>query len=33
MHEPTFFILTALAEGRQHGYGVMQTVARLSGTG
>ncbi|MFC4043092.1 PadR family transcriptional regulator [Dactylosporangium siamense] len=31
MHEPTFFILTALAEGPQHGYGVMQTVARLSG--
>ncbi len=30
IHEPTFYILTALAEGPQHGYGVMQTVARLS---
>ncbi|MEV4514388.1 helix-turn-helix transcriptional regulator [Dactylosporangium sp. NPDC049525] len=31
MHEPTFYILTALAERPQHGYGIMQTVARLSG--
>jgi PadR family transcriptional regulator, regulatory protein PadR len=30
MHEPTFYILTALAERPQHGYGIMQTVARLS---
>src|SRR5689334_13797887 len=31
MHEPTFYILTALAERPQHGYGIMQTVSRLSG--
>jgi DNA-binding PadR family transcriptional regulator len=31
MHEPTFYILTALAERPQHGYGIMQTVTRLSG--
>ncbi|MEV0130592.1 PadR family transcriptional regulator [Dactylosporangium sp. NPDC050688] len=31
MQEPTFYILTALTEHPQHGYGIMQTVARLSG--
>jgi PadR family transcriptional regulator, regulatory protein PadR len=30
LHEPTFFILTALAEKPLHGYGVMQAVAGLS---
>jgi PadR family transcriptional regulator, regulatory protein PadR len=30
MREPTFWILTALAEQPLHGYGVMQSVARLS---
>lgn len=30
LQEPTFYILTALAEGPLHGYAVMQTVARLS---
>ena len=30
MQEPTFFILTALAEQPLHGYGVMQAVADLS---
>jgi DNA-binding PadR family transcriptional regulator len=30
MHEPTFFILTTLAERPQHGYGIMQSVAQLS---
>ena len=30
MQEPTFFILTALAERPLHGYGVMQAVAELS---
>src|SRR3954468_21846732 len=31
MHEPTFFILTALAERPLHGYGIMQAVGALSG--
>jgi DNA-binding PadR family transcriptional regulator len=31
IQEPTFFILTALADGPQHGYGVMRNVAGLSG--
>jgi PadR family transcriptional regulator PadR len=30
MQEPTFFILTALAEEPRHGYGVMRAVADLS---
>lgn len=30
MQEPTFFILTALAEGPLHGYGVIQSVVALS---
>ncbi len=31
MREPTFWTLTALAGGPQHGYGVMREVSRLSG--
>ena len=30
MQEPTFLILTALAAGMQHGYGIMTDVARIS---
>jgi DNA-binding PadR family transcriptional regulator len=30
MQEPTFLILTALASGAQHGYGIMTDVARIS---
>ena len=30
MQEPTFFILTALADRPLHGYGVMQAVNRIS---
>ncbi len=30
MREPTFWILTALADQPRHGYGVMQHVATLS---
>ncbi|WP_307249281.1 PadR family transcriptional regulator [Catenuloplanes indicus] len=30
MQEPTFLILTALASGPLHGYGVMQQVSALS---
>ncbi len=30
MQEPTFLILTALAGGTQHGYGIMTDVARIS---
>ncbi|GAA1028381.1 hypothetical protein GCM10009557_13200 [Virgisporangium ochraceum] len=30
MQEPTFFILTALAEEPRHGYGVIQAVESLS---
>ena len=29
MQEPTFLILTALAAGAQHGYGIMTDVARI----
>jgi DNA-binding PadR family transcriptional regulator len=31
LQEPTFLILTALAAGPQHGYGIMTDVARISG--
>ena len=31
MQEPTFLILTALAAGPQHGYGIMTDVAEISG--
>jgi DNA-binding PadR family transcriptional regulator len=31
MQEPTFLILTALAAGPQHGYGVITDVQRISG--
>lgn len=30
MQEPTFLILTALAAGTQHGYGIMTDVASIS---
>jgi DNA-binding PadR family transcriptional regulator len=30
MREPTFLVLVALAAGRLHGYGVIQSVAELS---
>ena len=30
LQEPTFLILTALAAGSQHGYGIMTDVARIS---
>ena len=30
MQEPTFLILTALAAGAQHGYGIMTDVAEIS---
>ena len=30
LQEPTFLLLTALAEGPQHGYGIMTDVARMS---
>jgi DNA-binding PadR family transcriptional regulator len=30
LREPTFFVLTALAGGPRHGYGVIQEVERLS---
>jgi len=30
MQEPTFLILTALAAGPQHGYGIMSDVASIS---
>ena len=30
MQEPTFLILTALAAGAQHGYGIMIDVTRIS---
>jgi DNA-binding PadR family transcriptional regulator len=29
--EPTFLILTALAAGAQHGYGIMTDVSQISG--
>ena len=31
MQEPTFLILTALAAGPQHGYGIMTDAERISG--
>jgi DNA-binding PadR family transcriptional regulator len=31
LQEPTFLILTALATGAQHGYGIMTDVADISG--
>jgi DNA-binding PadR family transcriptional regulator len=31
MQEPTFLILTALAAGSQHGYGIMRDVSGISG--
>jgi DNA-binding PadR family transcriptional regulator len=31
IQEPTFLILTALAAGPQHGYGIMTDVASISG--
>jgi DNA-binding PadR family transcriptional regulator len=31
LREPTFLILTALAAGPQHGYGIMTDVAEISG--
>jgi DNA-binding PadR family transcriptional regulator len=31
LQEPTFLILTALATGPQHGYGIMTDVAKISG--
>ena len=30
LREPTFLVLTALADGPSHGYGVMREVERLS---
>ena len=30
LREPTFLLLTALAGGRQHGYGLVQDVLKLS---
>ena len=30
MREPTYLLLVSLAGGRQHGYGLMQSVAELS---
>lgn len=31
LREPTFLILTALAAGPQHGYGIMTDVTQISG--
>jgi DNA-binding PadR family transcriptional regulator len=31
MREPTFLILTALAAGPQHGYGIMTDIGQISG--
>jgi DNA-binding PadR family transcriptional regulator len=31
LHEPTFLLLTALAGGPQHGYGIITDVERMSG--
>jgi DNA-binding PadR family transcriptional regulator len=31
LQEPTFLVLTALAEGPQHGYGIITDVERMSG--
>jgi DNA-binding PadR family transcriptional regulator len=31
LHEPSFLILTALAAGAQHGYGIMTDISQISG--
>ena len=31
MREPTFFVLTALADGRKHGYALITATKQLSG--
>ncbi|HEY1344760.1 MAG TPA: helix-turn-helix transcriptional regulator [Streptosporangiaceae bacterium] len=31
LQEPTFLLLTALADGPQHGYGIMTDAERISG--
>jgi DNA-binding PadR family transcriptional regulator len=31
MQEPTFLVLTALASGPQHGYGIMTEIMEISG--
>ena len=31
LQEPTFLLLTALADGPRHGYGIMTDVERMSG--
>ena len=31
LHEPTFLMLTALAKGPQHGYGIITDVREISG--
>ncbi|WP_203912081.1 PadR family transcriptional regulator [Rhizocola hellebori] len=31
MREPTFLVLTVLADGPRHGYGIIRDVAELSG--
>ena len=31
LQEPTFLLLTALADGPRHGYGIMTDVERISG--
>ena len=31
LHEPTFLILTSLAQGRKHGYALIQDADELSG--
>jgi PadR family transcriptional regulator PadR len=31
LREPTFYVLTALAGGRRHGYALIEEVAELSG--
>jgi DNA-binding PadR family transcriptional regulator len=33
IREPTFLVLAALADGRKHGYGIIQDVERLSDGG
>jgi DNA-binding PadR family transcriptional regulator len=30
LHEPTFLLLTALAEGPRHGYGIITDIERMS---
>ena len=31
IREPTYLVLTSLADGRKHGYGVMRDVSAISG--